>query len=602
MRKKWFNSVIALTLLLALIPSLAVAAPQGQGETVYTVQKDDSLWAIAEKYLGNGTAYIAIVMANNAKQETDSSFAKIIEPSLIQPGWKILIPSAEEASKLLAQAPAAPLGKLDQTIIIAIEKDIPTFDEHKSGMGIFSSLMFDYLIHYDADGNRIPGLAEFWEISDDASELTFHLRKGVKFHDGTDFNAEAVKINFERQMDPAAGAARTKELIQAIETILTPYDYTVVFKLKEPDVAFIGYYLADGTHGGMVSPAAIEKYGDDLGSHPVGTGPWKFVSHSIGQEIVLERNEDYWGGPPKASKLILRPILEEATRLVELETGNVHIVQKLDPIQMETVEANPDLVLHSKPSTSLYGLFFNQNTDLFKDVNVRRAVALAIDVDGIVDALIGKAGIRSQGPVPVLNLGHNPNIEEPGYDPEEAQRLLAEAGWSPGAGGVLEKDGQKFELTILTPDGRYIQDKEICTAVQDQLKSVGLEATVKVIEPASWWDELLTSGFDMAFTGGWFTDPDPSRGPMFLFFGDTRYNAFGYRNPELLDIFSRIRQTGDFDTRKEMAWRAQEILSDDVVGVWFYNANILAASTKKLKGYEHNGIGFWRINSVYLEE
>jgi len=602
MWKKWFNLVIALTLLLILIPSVAVAAPLGQDETVYTIQKDDSLWAIAEKYLGNGAAYRAIVVANNEKQKTDPSFAKIIEPSLIQPGWKILVPSAEEAAELMAEA-AAPRPRLDQTLVLAVEKDVKTWDIQKAGADTPSgSLVYDFLIKYDANGNRFPGLAESWEISEDASELTFHLRKGVKFHDGTDFNAEAVKINFERQMDPATGAARTQELTNAIEEILTPDDYTVVFKLKQPDVAFIGYYIGEVTNGAIMSPAAMEEYGEDFGAHPVGTGPWKFVSHSIGQEIVLERNEDYWDGAPTASKLVIRPIPDAATRLVELETGNVHWIQKLDPIQLETVEANPDLVLHTKPSTSLYGLFFNQNMDLFKDVNVRRAVALAIDVDGVVEALIGKAGIRSQGPVPVLNLGHNPTIEEPGYDTQEAQRLLAEAGWTPGADGVLEKDGKKFEFTILSPDGRYIQDKEICTAVQDQLKSVGLEATVKVVDPGAFWDELFAGGFDMAFTGGWFTDPDPARGPMYLYFGDTQYNVFGYGDEELWEIFGKARQTGDFDTRKEMAWRAQEILNDDVVGVWFFNANILAASTEKLKGYDHNGIGFLRFDTAYLEE
>ena len=500
--------------------------------------------------------------------------------------------------------PAGPV-EADQTLVIALEKDVTTFDIHKSGANVFiASIPYDFLIQYAPDGERLPGLAESWEVSDDASEITFHIRKGVKFHDGTDLNAEAVKINFDRQLNPDTGAARTQELVAAIEGITTPDEYTVVFKLKKPDVAFIGYYIGEVTNGVIISPAAIEKYGDDLGSHPVGTGPWKLVSHTIGQEIVFERNDDYWGGPPKAAKLIVRPITDNATRLVELETGNVHYTQKLEPLQITTIESNDNLVLHSMPSTSLYGLFFNVSKDIFADVNVRRAMDLAIDQDEIVEALVGSAGVRSQGAVPIYNQGHNPNIQEPGFDPEEAKKILAEAGWTPGSDGILQKDGKPFEFTIFGPDGRYIQDKEICTAVQDQLSAIGVKANIRLVDSTSYWGELFDGdgNWEMAFTGGWFTDPDPARGPMYLYYGETKYNVFGYGNSELWEMFGKARQTGDFETRKQMAWRSQEILAEDMVAVWFYNANILAATTKNVKGYEHNGTGFLRFNNTYIED
>ncbi len=493
----------------------------------------------------------------------------------------------------------------DDVIIIGMEAEPDSFDIHKTSGGVgmaVGHLIYDYLIHYGPDGDRLPGLAQSWEFSEDASSLTFHLRANVRFHDGTDFNAAAVKYNFDRLMDPATGSPRMTELSNAIDSIKTPDDLTVIFNLTAPDVAFIGYYIGEVTNGAIISPAAIEKYGDEIASNPVGTGPFKFVSWELGQRVVLERNEDYWGGAPLPSQIIVRPIPDASTRLVELETGGVHYLHKVEPDQMGFISENPNLELYAKPSTSLYGLWFNQNREPFDDLNVRKAIALAIDVDTIVEILGGAAVVRSQGPVPVLNLGHNPNIVEPGYDPEEARRLLADSGWTLGADDIYQKDGQKLEFTILSADGRYVQDKQMSEAAQDQLSQLGMKVSLRIVEPGSFSNEWISGNFDMVFLGGWFTDNDPARGPMYLFLGNTQYNVFGFVHEELQTAFAAARSVGDFEARKDLAWQAQEIINDAVVAVWFYNANILGASTARLKGYEHNGIGFLRFDNVYLDD
>ena len=493
----------------------------------------------------------------------------------------------------------------DDVIVIGMEAEPESFDVHKisggAGMTV-GHLIYDYLIHYSADGDRIPGLAESWEFSEDASTLTLHLRDGVTFHDGTAFNAAAVKYNFERLMDPATGSPRQAELSKSVASIETPDELTVVFNLSTPDVAFIGYYIGEVTNGAIISPTAIETYGDSVGSNPVGTGPFKFVSWELGQRVVLERNEGYWGGAPLPKQIVVRPVPDASTRLVELETGGVHYLNKVEPDQMGFIAGNSELALHSKPSTSLYGLWFNQNREPFNDLNVRKAIALAIDVDTIVEVLGGDAVVRSQGAVPVLNLGHNPSIAEPGYNPEEAKRLLADSGWTLGSDGVYEKNGEKLEFSILSPDGRYVQDKQMSEAAQDQLNQLGMSVSLRVVEPGSFSNEWISGNFDMVFLGGWFTDSDPARGPMYLFLGDTQYNVFGFVHEELQTAFKTARSNGDFEARKALAWEAQEIINDAVVAVWFYNANILAASTSRLKGYEHNGIGFLRFDNAYLSD
>jgi len=493
----------------------------------------------------------------------------------------------------------------DDVIILGMEEEPESFDVHKisGGLGMtIGHLIYDYLIRYGPNGERLPGLAETWEFSEDATTLTFHLRAGVTFHDGSKFDAAAVKYNFDRLIDPATGSPRQRELSNAVLSIETPDNLTVIFNLSKADVAFIGYFVGEVTNGAIISPTAIEKYGDRIGSNPVGTGPFKFVSWELGQQVVLERNEDFWGGAPLLSQIIVRPIPDASTRLVELETGGIHYLHKVEPYQMNFIVNNPDLTLYAKPSTSLYGLWFNQNREPFDDLNVRKAIALAIDVDTIVEVLGGDAVVRSQGPVPVLNLGHNPNIVEPGYDKAEAKRLLLNSGWELGSDGLYEKDGQKLEFTLLSQDGHYIQDKQISEAVQDQLKKFGINVSLRIIEHASFNSEQMSGNFDMIFLGGWFTDADPARGPMYLYLGDTQYNVFGFVDEDLQAAFATARSVGDFEVRKALAWEAQEIINDAVVAVWLYNANILAAATSNLKGYEHNGIGFLRLENAYLAD
>jgi peptide/nickel transport system substrate-binding protein len=507
---------------------------------------------------------------------------------------------------MLVLAVFAPMvSSADNVIILGMEEEPESFDVHKISGGVgmtIGHLIYDYLIRYGPDGERLPGLAESWEFSEDATTLTFHLRAGVTFHDGSKFDAAAVKYNFDRLMDPATGSPRQRELSNAVVSIETPDNLTVIFNLAKPDVAFIGYYVGEVTNGAIISPTAIEKYGDKIASHPVGTGPFKFVSWELGRRVVLERNEDFWGGAPLPSQIIVRPIPDASTRLVELETGGIHYIYKVEPAQMDFIVNDPDLTLYTKPSTSLYGLWFNQNREPFGDLNVRKAIALAIDVDTIVEVLGGNAVVRSQGPVPVLNLGHNPNIVEPGYNQAEAKRLLSNSGWALGSDGVYEKDGQKLEFTILSGDGHNIQDKQISEAAQDQLKQFGIKVSLRIVEHALFMSEQMSGNFDMVFLGGWFTDNDPARGPMYLYLGDTQYNVFGFVNEDLQAAFTTARSVGDFELRKALAWEAQEIINDAVVAVWFYNANIVAAATSNLKGYEHNGIGFLRLENVYLAD
>jgi len=266
-------------------------------------------------------------------------------------------------------------------------------------------------------------LAESWEASEDALTWTFHLRKGVTFHDGTPFNAEVVKFSYDRVMNPEHSrvAAQFQEGIKEVEVV---DDYTVKFHLNFPNASFIAQLVAD-FRSVIMSPAAVEKYGEDLAINPVGTGPFKFVEWRRDEQIVLERNEDYWGGAPLLDGVIFRVIPDEQTMLIELEKGTVHMSLNFPIEHLAELEANPDLTVHKGLKHASYGAWFQVNMPPMGDVRVRKAFALAVDVDTIVDTVGKGLMVPACGPVPPNNVLIKPcEIEWPKYDPEEAKRIL----------------------------------------------------------------------------------------------------------------------------------------------------------------------------------
>src|SRR5699024_9097764 len=321
--------------------------------------------------------------------------------------------------------------------------------------------IFETLLEFEDEGTAVePGLAKEWDVSDDGLEYTFELEEGITFHDGTDFNADAVVANFERWADGDeemfpyystmfGGFGDDDEHV--IESVEAADDYTVEITLKRPQAPFLKNIAMDMF--AISSPAAIEEHGDDdYENNPVGTGPFKFVEWKRNDSITIEKNEDYWQeGLPKLDKVVFESIPDNAARLNALTAGEIDLADGINPSDGEQIEGNADLQLFERPSMNVGYLGLTVTREPFDKKEVRQAMNHAINKEEIIDAFFeGRADI-AVNPIPESIEGYNEDIEGYDYDPEKAKEFLKEAG--------LE-DGFDMELWAMPVPRPYMPDGE----------------------------------------------------------------------------------------------------------------------------------------------
>ncbi|HEX9921455.1 MAG TPA: ABC transporter substrate-binding protein, partial [Anaerolineae bacterium] len=383
-------SILATALLLVMLLSTSVAMPasaQGDCADTYTVQADDWLSKIADRYLGNVLAFPAIVDSTNAAANADDGFDPIRNTDLIEIGQQLCIPSAEEAKASLGEigsdisvASPEPGG----TLRVAFQNEWAGLDLHTassySSYQILNNVL-EGLTAYDNNLNLVPWLAESWEQSEDGLTWTFHLREGVLFHNGREMTAEDVKWSFERLIDPATGAgnaARVGPPETQIEVIDT---YTVAITHPEPFGIFpqsIGFDKSTGI-------VAHESLNDDgIITQPIGTGPFQIAEIEGTTRLVLEKHADYWQtGLPYLDAIEIQPIPDDTVRETALLGGDVDWVLSIAPQNLASLQANPDVVVSTAPQLSYDYMGMNLTRPPFDDVRVRQAIALALDRDQI---------------------------------------------------------------------------------------------------------------------------------------------------------------------------------------------------------------------------
>lgn len=455
-------------------------------------------------------------------------------------------------------------------------------------------VIYDGLVTFDKDLNIVPALAVDWEISDDKLSWTFHLRRGVKFHDGTPFDAEAVKVNFIRGMDPERTTTNRPQW-DPWESIEVIDRYTVRAKTKEP-FAFALNALAHGA-GHMVSPAAIEKYNDHPEHHPVGTGPFMLESFRVGEELTLVANREYWGGSPKVDKLIFRYISDASTRVAALLTGEVDVIDAVPPPQALRLQGEPEVNVIVVPGLRPYQINLNLMRDFFKDKKVRQALNYAISKEAIAKGIFLDFAKPADSPLAFNTTGYA-SVDVYEYDPQRAKELLAEAGWTDSDGdGILDKDGQPFEVTLITPDGWLPQDVAISEAVANQLGEVGIKVIINKVEKAAFWGPITAPAaqvdWDMAFFGFnpsnasgqyhlenlYFSNPDPAGSPR-------AWNMMRYENPEVDQLILEAKREFDPERRAELMAEAQRIIWEDAPAIWLVVPEIISAARKGVTGVE----------------
>ncbi len=442
--------------------------------------------------------------------------------------------------------------------------------------------IYEGLVEFTPDLKIAPCLAEKWDVSKDGLTWTFYLRKGVKFHSGAPFNAEAVKKNFDRIIN--GKFKRTSLYKPIIDSIEVVDEYTVRFKLKVPFGAFL-HILSHGA-GLILDPTLIDK-GADIKHHPSGTGPFVFKEWIPGDHITLLANKNYWRKDKvKLSKIIFKTIPEDTSRTMMLETGELDIAERISPFDVPRLKKNKKVKVEIAPSLRVVYMLINNVK--FSDARVRQAFNYAVDKEAICKNILKGLGEPAHSPLAPLTWGYA-DAGYYKYDPEKAKALLAEAGWKDTDGdGILDKDGKKFVLKLYTPHGRYLMDYKVVEAVQGYLQKIGIEAKLHTADWATYLASLRKppeeAKYDLALLG-WAPstgDGDWVLRPLFhsKYWAPKGPNRAFYKNPEVDKLIMEGMTTVDPEKRKEAYRKAQEIIMKDAPWLFLHvQKNVIAYRT-----------------------
>jgi glutathione transport system substrate-binding protein len=435
--------------------------------------------------------------------------------------------------------------------------------------------MFEGLVGF-LDGELVNELASSWEANDDATSYTFQLREGVKFHDGTPLDAAAVKSYYDWVLDPNSRGARGRSQLSAIDQVVVVGDHEVRIDLKGPNGAFI--YLLAVSNARIASPASLQEYGDDIGRHPVGTGPFKFVSWDEGQSVVVERNPDYWGDQAKVDRLEFVVVNNAATRVAMLQSGEVQFIEALPPQLVPVIDADPNLDVVSTKTNFLRILQLNTTKAPFDDVRVRQALNYAIDKDQLVNVAVAGLATVMTSPIPETTFGA---AAQPPYtyDPEKARSLLAEAGYPNG-----------FDVKVLTFTGD--EYRTVGQVLQQMFAQVGVRMTLDQQERGALVDQIFKpveeNPTEAALVGASATTGDADLAITTSFvrasFPPASNNWSFYENDEVEELVAAGRATGDQAARATIYAEALGIIWQDAPWVFLYSPDSVAGRSASLSG------------------
>jgi len=470
----------------------------------------------------------------------------------------------------------------EKTLVIAID-DWKTLDpayltlQRESAIAKF---VYNGLVGWEyGSTNIVPDLATSWEVSEDGTEYVFHLRHGVKWHDPEygELTAFDVKYSFDRVLDPATQAplAKSYAMIDRVE-VVDPY--TVKFILKYPFPGFlhrVAGYKADF----IVKKEAVEKWGPDYGLHPVGTGPFKWVTGDPRGDIVLVAFDDYFKGRPKIDKVILRHIPDPDVAVAAFEAGDVDIVPIPNAVILERFQRDPNVRISTAVGLNLNYIVMNNAVPPFNDIRVRKAVLHAINKEELFDTILKGVAADLTGPLPASALYYDPNVPKYEYNPSLAKQLLAEAGYPNG-----------FSTTLYTYVGRLSVD--VCIAIQAQLRQVGINVDVKVLEIAAWAEVVKTGTTPMAFMR--ITrppEPDEFLRPVVLSTSFPAWNFGRYVNPTVDALIEAGSKETDPQKRAKIYSEIQRLVVEDACNVWLFSDVVATAYRPFIVGFKEDP--FW---------
>ena len=480
-------------------------------------------------------------------------------------------------------------SKEKDKLVVAIDADAKGLDPHQvNDVPSFNSLIqiYETLVTIDNKMEVHPGLATSWEQLDDKT-WEFKLKEGVKFHNGEEMKASDVKFSFIK----ACGSAKIGHIVGMIdaENIEIIDDYTLRIPTKEPFAPFIRSL----THSGamILSEKAVTEAGDNYGENPIGTGPFKFVEWKRGSTITFVRFDEYHGDKTKIKDLVFRIIPERTNRVIELETGAVDVCYAVGSNDVKRIEDAEDLYILRETSFSTGYLGMNCLNEPFNDVRVRQAINYALDIDLIVNAVMKGVGKPAEGAMTPNTPYFNGDIKKFGYDLERAKELMKEAGLENG-----------FKCELWTNENKDRID--MAEIIQSQLKEIGIELDIKILEWGAYLDRLNKKEQDM-FLLGWSNstgDPDTA---LYAPFHSSKHGKGGnkacYTNTKVDELLDAGRVEFDGAKREDIYREIQSLLYDEAAWTLLYNKEIVLAANKSVKGLVPYPTGVNRFNTVTFE-
>ncbi len=485
--------------------------------------------------------------------------------------------------------PADPPDEIadDQDLVIAIGAEPENLDPLKmmsAPAATIAEHMVENLIYLDVDGTLQPALAESWEPTEDGMSWILKLREGVEFHDGTPFNAEAVKFNLDRFMgveDPD-NAAVFAFLLGEVSEVEVVDEYTVEIHLNDV-FAPIASHLSHSFIG-MHSPASLEAL--DAGAfveEPVGTGPFKFAGWDRGNQIVMERNDDYWGNVPKLSSVTFKFVPEAGSRVIMLETGEAHAIMAVPPTDIDRLDGVADIDVVHQTSVRVIYLGFNLEREIFQDARVRQALNHAVNKDALINTIFSGVGEPSSAPIVPAIFGYTA-VGPYEYDPDKAKELLADAGYADG-----------FDVEMFHPTGRYPQDATVTEAVQAMLREVGVNASLTTYDWGTYLDTVIVPPEDAEhdiYMLGWGTVTLDADYGLYALYHSTQWpprnNVSYYANDDVDALLDEARVTADRSVREDLYQQAIEIIWDDAPWLFLYDEGQVNAVRSNVKGLIHH--------------
>ena len=445
--------------------------------------------------------------------------------------------------------------------------------------------IYDSLLHYkDGSLDVEPGLAESWTISPDGKTYTFALRQGVKFHDGTPFDADAVKFNFDRVIDPNHPYHNTGPFpfvftLGPIDKIEVTGPHTVVMQLKEPYAPALT--MLAGAIGGLagISPTAVKTYGKDFSRHGGGTGPFKLVEWVSGQRFVLAANKEYWRGAPKLDGLVFRPIVDENARVSEMLSGGTDITIEVPPDNIATFTASKNFTFYEQSGPHLWYLMLNCKEKPFDNKLVRQAANYAINKEALVGEILKGTATVAAGPTPpAFSWAHDNDLKPYPHDPAKAKALLAQAGYPNGVDVTfyVTESGSGMLSPIL-----------MGTAIQADLAAVGIRAKIETYEWNTFLGKIIPGMEGKAQVAELsFMTQDPDMHPFLALRTGAPVNSGRYSNPNVDALIDAARAEPDTAKRAALYKQMQDILADDAPWVFVCNWKQNAVSTAAVKGFK----------------